>query len=158
MYGSMEESPPAEAPALGPAEIIEGKDAAYEGYWCPRRPLTHSVDVGDKSMSAEEIRTILSPPPPLESCAAASTGACLERGAVEVRDLFRQPLVAQRHEQRHERQRDDPRSEQREEHGSASVISDGRRLQMDTWTDRGDRYTKVHGDYQLYTSVLRPIL
>jgi hypothetical protein len=83
MYGSMEESPPAEAPALGPAEIIEGKDAAYEGYWCPRRPLTHSVDVGDKSMSAEEIRTILSPPPPLESCAAASTGACLERGGVD---------------------------------------------------------------------------
>ena len=61
-------------------------------------------------------------------------GACLERGAVEVRDLFRQPLVAQRHEQRHERQRDDPRSEQREEHGSASVISDERRLRVLVWT------------------------
>ena len=73
-------------------------------------------------------------------------GACLERGAVEVRDLLRQPLVAQRHEQRHERQRDDPRSEQREEHCSASVISDERRLQMDTWTDRGVTVThKVHG-------------
>ena len=39
--------------------------------------------MGDKSMSAEEIRTILSPPPPLESCAAASTGACLEGGGVD---------------------------------------------------------------------------
>jgi len=34
-------------------------------------------------MSAEEIRTILSPPPPLENCAAASTGACLELGGVD---------------------------------------------------------------------------
>ena len=73
-------------------------------------------------------------------------GACLERGAVEVRDLFRQTLVAQRHEQRHERQRDDPRSEQREEHGSASVISDERRLHK--WTRRRTEVTvtqKVHG-------------
>ena len=63
---------------------MKDKDALWEGgYYCPRRPLTHSVDVGDKSMSAEEIRTILSPPPPLESCAAASTGACLEGGGVD---------------------------------------------------------------------------
>ena len=57
---------------------MEEEDAMMTGYHCPRRPLTHSVDVGNKGMSAEEIRTILSPPPPPENCAAASTGACLE--------------------------------------------------------------------------------
>ena len=40
-------------------------------------PHAHSFDVGDKSMSAEEIRTILSPAVPT-NCATASTGACLE--------------------------------------------------------------------------------
>jgi len=47
------------------------------------RVIAASLRMGDKSMSAEEIRTILSPPPPLESCAAASTGACLEGGGVD---------------------------------------------------------------------------
>ena len=62
---------------------MEGKDATGGGNHCPRRPLARSFDVGDKSMSAEEIRTILSPPPPPENCAAASTGACLEGGGVD---------------------------------------------------------------------------
>ena len=34
-------------------------------------------------MSAEEIRTILSPQPTPTNCAAASTGACLEKGDVD---------------------------------------------------------------------------
>ena len=40
--------------------------------------------MGEKGMSAEEIRTILSPPPAAPTnCAAASTGACLEIGVVD---------------------------------------------------------------------------
>ena len=64
--------------------MIEGKDAGREGYLCPRRPQANSFDVGEKGMSAEEIRTILSPPPAVPTnCAAASTGACLETGRVD---------------------------------------------------------------------------
>ena len=51
-----------------------------KGYWCPRRPLTHSVDVG---FSAQNVRAALSRPPPPSNCAAASTGACLESGGVD---------------------------------------------------------------------------
>jgi len=58
--------------------VIEGQRASVEGYICPRRPHAHSFDVGVKGMSAEEIRNILSRPPPTTNCAAASTGACLE--------------------------------------------------------------------------------
>ena len=62
--------------------VIEGKDAfMLGGYVCPRRPQANSFDVGEKGMSAEEIRTILSPQP--TKCAAASTGACLEGGGVD---------------------------------------------------------------------------
>ena len=65
--------------------VMKDKDALWEGgYYCPRRPLTHSVDVGNKGVSAEEIRSILSPPPPPpENCALASTGACLEGGGLD---------------------------------------------------------------------------
>ena len=57
--------------------VIEGKYAEWEGYRCPRRPLTHSVDVGFSA----HVRSALSPPP--SNCAAVSTGACLERGDVD---------------------------------------------------------------------------
>ena len=64
--------------------VIEGKDAfMLGGYVCPRRPQANSFDVGEKGMSAEEIRTILSPQPTPTKCAAASTGACLEKGDVD---------------------------------------------------------------------------
>ena len=53
-----------------------------ERYKCPRRPRAHSFDVGDKGMSAEEIRSILSPAVPT-NCATASTGACLQDGIVD---------------------------------------------------------------------------
>jgi len=63
---------------------MEDKNALFEGYVCPRRPQANSFDVGEKGMSAEEIRTILSPPPAAPTnCAAASTGACLEIGRVD---------------------------------------------------------------------------
>ena len=60
--------------------MIEGKDAGKEGYLCPRRPQAHSFDVGEKGMSAEEmrLRTILSALSVPTNCAAASTGACIE--------------------------------------------------------------------------------
>jgi len=57
--------------------VIEGKYAEWEGYRCPRRPLTHSVDVGFSA----HVRSALSPPP--TNCAAASTGACLKVGNVD---------------------------------------------------------------------------
>jgi len=60
--------------------VMEGKDAPSEGYLCPRRPLTHSVDVG---FSAQDVQAALSRPPPPANCAAASTGACLEGGGVD---------------------------------------------------------------------------
>ena len=62
--------------------MVPGKDAFSDGYKCPRRPHAHSFDVGNKGMSAEEIRTILSPAVPT-TCAAATTGACLQDGIVD---------------------------------------------------------------------------
>ena len=61
--------------------VIEGKFAPVEGYWCPRRPQTHSSDVG---FSAQDVREALSPrPPPPTTCAAASTGACIDEFGVD---------------------------------------------------------------------------
>ena len=105
MYGSMEESTPAAAPALGPEEIkfvrklmaTNGDDARSAGLSHESQESSGSTlptlatqalststlakldsfDVGVKSMSAEEIRTILSPAVPT-NCTTASTGACLE--------------------------------------------------------------------------------
>ena len=62
--------------------VVPGKNAFSDGYRCPRRPHAHSFDVGDKGMSAEKIRTILSPAVPT-TCAAATTGACLQDGIVD---------------------------------------------------------------------------
>ena len=59
--------------------VVEGTDALGEGYFCPRRPYTHSVDVG---FSAGDVRSTLSRPQPTH-CAAASTGACLDGGGAD---------------------------------------------------------------------------
>ena len=55
--------------------VIEGKDATWYGYRCPRMPQAHSFDVG---VSVRDARAALSRPAPPTNCAAASTGACLE--------------------------------------------------------------------------------
>ncbi|CAH0376142.1 unnamed protein product [Pelagomonas calceolata] len=58
--------------------VMEGKDAMWEGYSCPRRPQAHSSDVG---FSAQDLLSPRRLPP--TNCAAASTGACLENGGVD---------------------------------------------------------------------------
>ena len=61
--------------------VLPEKDAGAAGYGCPRRPQTHSFDVG---FSAHDFREALSPrPPPPTNCAAASTGACLGVSGVD---------------------------------------------------------------------------
>jgi hypothetical protein len=57
--------------------VMPDKDARDDGYVCPRRPQTHSFDVG---FSAQDVRAAVSRPPPPTNCAAAITGACLEGG------------------------------------------------------------------------------
>ena len=64
--------------------VMEDKWAPDEGYRCPRRPQTHSFDVGFSAQDARAALSLPAPPPPPTNCAAASTGACIDEFGVDV--------------------------------------------------------------------------